>query len=205
MSCASRLFDRCWWFLQARGERPIHPRRNHVRAVRLTLLLGAAASTGSIFAATADIRAVPTDRPVNYEAFGAVGDGVADDLPAIVEAHAFANSHSLPVTTKPGATYHLGRRALTAIITTDTDWGTSRFIIDDTNVENHRTSLFAVRSALSLVKLAIPRLTRDQRHLDVLPPRDCWVQVENSLKRVFIRRGLNQNNGTTQRDCFILR
>jgi hypothetical protein len=88
---------------------------------------------------------------------------VADDLPAIVEAHAFANTHGLPVVSEPGATYHLGRRALTAIVATDTDWGTSRFIIDDTEVDNHRLSLFAVRSQLKPVSLSIPRLSRDQR------------------------------------------
>jgi hypothetical protein len=169
-----------------------------------SVLLGSVVATTTVSAAEAK-RSVPTDRPVNYEAFGAVGDGLADDLPAIVEAHSFANAHSLPVATKPGATYHLGRRALTAIISTDTDWSTSRFIVDDTDVESNRASLIAVRSALPPIKLAIPRLTRDQRHLDVQPPRDCWVQVENSRKRVFIRRGLNQNNGTPQRDCFILR
>jgi hypothetical protein len=149
--------------------------------------------------------ALPADQPVNYEAFGAVGDGVVDDLPAIVKAHAFANTHGLPVKTKAGATYHLGRRALTAIIATDTDWGTSRFIIDDTDVENHRRSLFSVQSLLEPVKLTIPRLTRDQRHLDVPPPRDCWVLVENSHRKRYIREGLNQNNGSAQRDCFILR
>ena len=148
---------------------------------------------------------VAAGQPVNYEAFGAVGDGVADDLPAIVKAHAFANAHRLPVKTKAGATYHLGRRALTAIIATDTDWGTSRFIIDDTDVENHRVSLFSVQSLLEPVTLTIPRLTRDQRHLDVLPARDCWVRVENNNKRRYIREGLNQNNGSPQRDCFILR
>jgi hypothetical protein len=155
--------------------------------------------------AAGDEPAVPTDQPVNYEAFGAVGDGVADDLPAIVKAHAFANAHGLPVKTKAGATYHLGRRALTAIIATDTDWGASLFIIDDTDVENHRLSLFSVQSLLEPVTLTIPRLTRDQRRLDVLPPRDCWVRVENSNKRRYIRQGLNQNNGSPQRDCFILR
>lgn len=168
-------------------------------------LLGAVAGVAPVFPATANPPAVPTDRPVTYEAFGAVGDGVADDLPAIVKAHAFANIHGLPVRSAPGATYHLGRRALTAVIATDTDWGTSRFVIDDTEVENHRASLFSVRSLLEPVTLAIPRLARDQRRLDVRPPRDCWVRVENSRKRVYIRRGLNQNNGTPQRDCFILR
>ena len=143
--------------------------------------------------------------PFLFGEFGAVGDGVTDDLPAIVEAHAFANAHSLSVKTKPDATYHLGRRALTAVIATDTDWGTSRFIIDDTDVENHRHSLFSVQSLLEPLTLAIPRLTRDQRHLDVRPPRDCWVRVENSNRKRYIREGLNQNNGTPQRDCFILR
>ena len=173
-------------------------------SVLLLTLTGSAAGPAMVVAAEAK-RSVPTDRPVSYEAFGAVGDGVADDLPAIVEGHAFANAHGLQVQTKPGATYHLGRRALTAIIATDTDWGTARFIIDDTEVENHRASLFAVRSLLEPVKLSIPRLTRDQRRLDARPPRDCWVRVENNRKRIYIRRGLNQNDGTPQRDCFILR
>jgi len=148
--------------------------------------------------------AVPTNGPVSYEAFGAVGDGRADDLPAIVEAHAFANAHRLPVQAKPGATYHLGRRALTAIITTTTDWGTSHFVIDDTDVENHRASIFAVRSLLKPLALPLSKLARYQRHLDLQPNSDCWVGVENNHTRRFIRRGLNQNTGTPQRDCFVL-
>jgi hypothetical protein len=162
-------------------------------------------ATATLSSSAAPLPSQPTDRPVSYEAFGAVGDGVADDLPAIVAAHAFANTHALPVHSRPDATYHLGRRDLTAVITTDTDWGTARFIIDDRDVENHRGSLFAVRSQLEPLRLAIPRLTRDQRQLDVRPPRDCWVRVENDRQRVYIRRGLNRNNGTPRRDCFILR
>lgn len=171
----------------------------------LPIVVLGAAGMASVFAATETKLGVSTDRPVSYEAFGAVGDGAADDLPAIVEAHAFANAHGLAVKTKPDATYHLGRRALTAIIATATDWGTSKFIIDDTEVENHRVSLFAVRSLLEPVTLSISRLTRDQRSLEVRPPVDCWVRVENSGKRLYIRRGLNQNDGAPQRDCFILR
>jgi hypothetical protein len=175
------------------------------RILRPVVRLGIAVCASAASAATASKPAAAAGGPVSYEAFGAVGDGVADDLPAIVAAHAFANTHHLPVRTRPGATYHLGRRALTVVILTDTDWGTSRFVIDDTDVENHRASLFAVRSRLEPVSLAITRLTRDQQRLDVRPPRDCWVRVENNRQRVYIRRGLNQNNGTPQRDCFILR
>ncbi|NLL83614.1 MAG: hypothetical protein GX230_05160 [Lentisphaerae bacterium] len=34
---------------------------------------------------------------VTYEAFGAVGDGKTDDVPAIYQAHEFANNENLPV------------------------------------------------------------------------------------------------------------
>lgn len=142
---------------------------------------------------------------VTYEAFGAVGDGVHDDLPAICQAHEYANAHGLSVKTKPDATYHLGGQALTAIIGTNTDWNTSRFTIDDTEVEDHRKSLFEVRSLLKPEALQIDRLTRDQKQLDVRPEHDCHVVVTNDKKKRYIRRGLNQNSGVSQHDCFILR
>jgi hypothetical protein len=143
---------------------------------------------------------------VTYEAFGAVGDGVADDLPAIVKAHAHANKHGLRVRSKPDATYHLGRQALTAIITADTDWGTSRFIIDDSQgVDDHRRSLFEVRSLLKPLPLRVDRLARGQQRLDLQPGIDCLVYVENKNQKVFIRRGLNRTDGTAQKEVFILR
>jgi len=145
------------------------------------------------------------DNPVTYEAFGAIGDGVADDLPAICAAHEYANAHGFRVKTKPDATYHLGSRALTVIIATDTDWNTSRFTIDDTQVEDHRTAIFEVPSLLAPEELQIDRLTRDQKQVDARPERDCHVLVENDKMRRYIRRGLNQNAGVPQHDCFILR
>ena len=141
---------------------------------------------------------------VTYEKFGAVGDGIHDDLPAICEAHEYANAHGLPIQTKPDATYNLGRKALTAIIATDTDWGTSHFTIDDTDVEDRKKSLFVVRSLLKPQKLNIDRLQRDQKQLDVRPDYDCFVTVTNKNIKRYIRRGLNRNSGSSQRDCFIL-
>jgi hypothetical protein len=160
-------------------------------------------SVGQMAAAEQSLAA---NRVVTYEAFGAVGDGAADDLPAICKAHAHANEHGLPVRTNPAATYHLGRRALTAIIQTATDWGTSKFIIDDSRgVEDHKQPLFVVRSSLEPVPLEIERLARGQKSLDLRPPSDCLVRVENNNRRIFIRRGLNQNEGNPQREVFILR
>lgn len=179
--------------------------RFHRRVARLGLFelaVGVSLLSGSVAATAAEA----ATSPVTYEAFGAVGDGVTDDLPAICAAHVYANTHDLPVRSNPEATYHLGRRALTAIIETDTDWGTSRFIVDDSQgVEDHTLALFEVRSRLSPIPLVIDRLERGQDHLDVRPEKDCLVLVENKNRRIFIRRGLNQNNGTEQKEVFILR
>lgn len=143
---------------------------------------------------------------VTYEAFGAVGDGKTDDLPAIVAAHAHANERRLPVRSRPDAVYHLGTRALTAIIQTDTDWNTSRFIIDDSQgVEDHKRSLFIVTSMREPAPPAIERLARGQERLEARPEEDLVVVVENSNRKRFIRRGNNQNAGTAQREVFILR
>jgi hypothetical protein len=144
--------------------------------------------------------------PVTYEAFGAVGDGVKDDLPAIQKAHAFANQHRLPVRSKAGATYHLGRKALTAIIQTDTDWGNSRFIIDDSQgVENSGRALFEVHSALKPVPIKIDRLRRDQTKLELQPATDLFVYVENNKIKRYIRKGRNQNNGSSQKEVFVVK
>ena len=43
------------------------------------------------------------DNLVDYEAFGAQGDGIADDMSAICEAHDYANTHGLSVRTRPDA------------------------------------------------------------------------------------------------------
>lgn len=143
---------------------------------------------------------------VTYEAFGAVGDGVTDDLPAIVKAHAHANERNLPVRSNPKAIHHLGRRALTATVQTPTDWSTSRFIIDDSKgVENSGQSLFEITSRQKKLPLKIERLKRGQGHLGVRPSIDCFVHVENRNRRLFIRRGGNQNDGSVQQEAFILR
>ena len=62
-----------------------------------------------------------------------------------------------------------------------------------------------MRSLLDREALKIDQLTRDQKQLDVRPKHDCYVVVTNNKKKRFIRRGLNRNSGTSQRDCFILR
>lgn len=141
---------------------------------------------------------------VKYEDFGALGDGIKDDMEAICAAHDYANSHRLPVKSRPDAEYYIGSRALTAIIETDTDWSTTRFIIDDREVENNKLPCFLVRSILQPFVPPIQKLSRDQKHLDFHPEKPCYVMVTNCNEKKYIRFGLNQNNGTDTTDCFIV-
>ncbi len=143
---------------------------------------------------------------VTYEAFGAAGDGVTDDLAAICAAHEHANAKGLPVRSKPAATYHLGTKGLTAIIATDTDWSTSKFIIDDSRGMEHPTRpLFRIESLLKPVSLKLTSLRKGARRLPIQLEYDCVVHVVNSNRRIFVRHGHNQNEGSTQQEVFILR
>ena len=92
---------------------------------KITLILALASTIISI-------QAKP--KYITYEKYGAKGDGVTDDMPAIVAAHAAANEKGLPVKAKDGKTYYIGKGPLTAEIRTDTDFGKASFIIDDVMV-----------------------------------------------------------------------
>ena len=83
---------------------------------------------------------------LTYEEFGAVGDGVQDDLPAIVACHEAANREGLPVMAQDGAVYYVGGTALTAVIKTDVDFVTAKFIIDDRKLELITSYVFSVVS-----------------------------------------------------------
>lgn len=142
---------------------------------------------------------------VTYEAFGAKGDGRTDDLASIVAAHAYANAHGLSVRAKDAATYYLGGKDLTAVIQTDTDFGTARFVIDDRELENHRAFVFEVQSKLpSFVVEGIETLQKGQPRLNLTLPQPALLIAVNDGKRQFIRRGLNVNNGSPQTDVFVV-
>lgn len=151
-----------------------------------------------------DIRKLKAKGAVSYGDFGAVGDGKADDMDAIAATHAFANVHGLKVKANEGATYYISGKSRTAIIRTNTDFGTAAFIIDDTNVQNRNSQIFLVNSALQSFKPAgISSLKRNQEKLDISLPGTCIITVTNSNVKRYIRFGPNQNNGSSQTDIFI--
>ena len=92
---------------------------------------------------------------------------------------------------------------------TSTDWSTARFTVDDSGVvaevEKRGQTLFVIDSLLSAAKLDLEPVKRDQAQVAARPEQDLYVQVASDARRVFIRKGANQNKGSVLRDCFVLR
>lgn len=152
-----------------------------------------------------DVRIFQAKGVIRYSDFGAKGDSKTDDIDAIAAAHAFANQHGLAVKADEGATYYIGGKNRTAVIRTDTDFGTAAFIIDDSNVQNRNAHVFLVSSKLQAFKLeGVSSLKRNQEKIDVSLPGTCLITVTNSNVKRYIRYGLNQNNGSSQTDIFIV-
>lgn len=142
---------------------------------------------------------------VRYEDFGAVGDGKTDDIDAIVKAHDYANEHGLPVVANDDATYYISGKAATATIRTDTDFGKAKFIIDDREVENRGAHVFIVPSEAEEAALeGVTQLKRNQANLGVKLPARSIVTVWDSSVKQYIRRGNNQNNGSSKTDIFLV-
>ena len=141
---------------------------------------------------------------VTYEQFGAVGDGQADDQKAIVAAHAAANEKGLPVKACDGKTYYIGGGSAVAIIKTDVDFGTAKFVSDDRNLKKLRAPIFRIVSSECPFEVkGVKTLARAQAKLDVSLPSDCLLIAVNDKVRRYIRYGRNQNNGVAQREVFL--
>lgn len=142
---------------------------------------------------------------VRYSDFGATGYDETDDMDAIIATHAVANRHGLSVRADEGATYHIDGTDRTALIQTNTDFGTAAFIIDDTNVQNRTTHVFLVNSSLQPFKLeGLSSLKRNQNKINATLPAPCLVTITNSNVKRYIRFGPNQNNGSAQTDIFLV-
>ena len=142
---------------------------------------------------------------VSYSGLGAKGDGKTDDIDAIAATHAFANQHGLSVKADEGATYYISGKTRTAVIMTDTDFGTASFINDDSDVQNRNAHIFLISSGLKPFKPeGISSLKRNQEKIDISMPVACLITVTDSNVKRYIRFGLNQNNGSSQTDIFMV-
>ena len=175
-------------------------------ALAVTFSMAVATFAISVCGPPLPVRAeLPEQRVVRYREFGAKGDGKTDDMDAIADAHAFANQHGLPVKADEDVTYYIGGKNRTAVIQTDTDFGTAAFLIDDTDVQDRRAHVFLVSSRLQPFQLKeIASLKKNQEKIDVSLPGACLVAVTNSHVRRYIRFGPNRNDGTPQTDVFLV-
>ncbi len=148
---------------------------------------------------------------ITYKEFGAAGDGVTNDIDAIIAAHEFANESGLPVTGDPGATYYISTASAGAIIRTDTDWTGCTFIIDDSKVplEAREVSIFTVESAQASVSIKqnLTSLKAGQKDLGITLKSDSVVVLKDSKTKRFMRysetAGLN-TKGTDQQEVLIV-
>ena len=143
---------------------------------------------------------------VTYEQFGAKGDGKTDDMSAIVSAHEYANEYGLSVFAGETSTYYIGGKAKTAVIKTDTDWSTASFVIDDKNVENRSSWIFNIapeRSSYSLGDVISP-LKIDAETIGVSLDSESLVVLYDSNVKRYIRKGANQNSGSSQTDVILV-
>ena len=144
---------------------------------------------------------------VTYEQFGAVGDGKADDLAAIVSTHEYANANSLAVFANETATYYIGGANKTATIKTDTDWSTARFVIDDTDVKNRSSWIFNIapsQSSYNITDKTSSSLAIDADNIGTALSSKCLVVLTDSNVKRYIRKGLNQNDGSNQTDVILV-
>ena len=153
----------------------------------------------------ATLAAATCGAAVTYERFGAVGDGRTDDRAAIVAAHAEANRTGEPVRAADGRTYYVGGGAESAVVQTDVDFGTAKFVIDDTAVSQISSPLFKVVPTRGRLALSgVTSLRRGQASLGTAPGVPCLVMAVNDKVRRYIRLGLNQNGGTAQQETFVV-
>ncbi len=144
---------------------------------------------------------------VTYADFGAVGDGVTDDFAAIYRAHEYANANGLPVVTGDGKTYYIhdtliDGEARSAIIKTDVDWGTSKFIIDDTDIsgfdgtKRNSIHIFVISSDYEQLTITDPEVLakigsigEGTKKINLALGYPALVVIYNENERVFKRYG----------------
>lgn len=142
---------------------------------------------------------------VHYSDFGAIGNGKSDDINNISATHKFANKHNLTVKADDGAIYYISGKKHPINILTNTDFGTANFIIDDTEVQDIKSSIFLVSSKEKRFKLeGISSLKKNQKKIKNCLPKNCLITVKNSNVKHYIRNGANENNGASQTDMFLV-
>ena len=163
---------------------------------------------------------------VTYEEFGAVGDGVAEDFPAIYKAHEYANQNGLEVRAKDGAHYYIHNtrvdgEAKTAIIKTNVKWGMARFTIDDRDLSTKPDSesrdmnipIFRAESDYGreriddreiLDRIVAAGLNQNSTRVDIKFDYPVMIIPYNTKHNVYRRIGYGGFRGQLMREVIVL-
>lgn len=142
---------------------------------------------------------------VTYEQFGAIGDGVADDYEAIKLAHDYANENKYPVKADGSKTYYISNVTEPIIVKTNTDWNNCTIIIDESTNPSVLDIFKVVSNKEPIVINDLSGITINKSIKNI--PKlagygECLVDVINTNKKQFIRKGSNADSGYNQTDQF---
>ena len=160
---------------------------------------------------------------VSYIDFGAAGDGVTDDFAAILKAHEYANENGLPVVIDDGRTYYIHDTVIDGAvrsveIKTDVNWGSSSFIIDDTDIdyydgtERARHYIFKVVSDYEKVTVTdaailskLYGIGEGTKKLDISLGYPAMLVLYNENESVFNRTGANRwGAGSPKKELIVI-
>ena len=146
---------------------------------------------------------------LTYSAYGAVGNGVADDFYAIKATHEFANDNGLTVYAEPGKTYNLGKHEEHIVIKTNTVWDGATFIIDDSNIAPTEAvrgkNVFLVAPDSQSYSVRVDgALKAGQTNIGVTFKTPVLLYISNSNVKQYIRYGANANTGANQQELILV-
>ncbi len=146
---------------------------------------------------------------VTYMEFGAKGDGVTNDIKAIIATHEYANTAGIAVRGDEGATYYISTADAGAVVMTDVDWTGCSFIIDDSSVgiDKRGVGIFNVKSTQTAYTKdgSGMKLKAGQANIGFTLPEDSIVVLTNSNVKHYIREGKNANDGSAQTDVLVVK
>ena len=143
---------------------------------------------------------------INYEMYGAVGDGITDDSAAILLAHQTANELHLPVRANGNKSYFM-KANLKVPVKTHTDWGGAEFIFEEDGAEliANPFEILPSKDPINVESVAGIQITTTTTEIPQLAGFGlCLVDIINANKKHFIRKGSNADSGYNQTEQFLI-
>lgn len=131
---------------------------------------------------------------INYDMFGAIGDGINNDGHQIKLAHDFANKYKIPVEINNGNYYIKGTTNIS--VQTNTSFGHSNIYIDEEMILS-REQAFKIESSIPNYKLPLDKIDTLKGKIkkgyntipELSPYNDSIAIIKNLNKNVMLRYG----------------